>query len=405
MSARTSVAVLALALGLAACTASQESTPGPTAEQAPAHTPAPPSATPESPATPTPSVRPTLLEPERVVSTGDVADWPGDWSPDSRFYVFFRWSADAPCSGESVYAYDTALAREIQLSSEDYCTRDIDPDTVWDDEGRLLFGDGPDGARWEAITLGDEVVRALLETPPPTCIDRDIPLPPALDGLGTRVVRARWAPDESALALALVSEDNADRFEGIRGNTQDLRLFQRLELAVFPADGTGQDDLSLLGTVFDLGPDSGHEDEDCPGTHLRWSDDGRYLITSLGPFVYDSLTGEALLAPEEPTSGPLNPNLRWSPDDRRVADDRILLDLPSGEQDTLPGILPGFDRGFAGNDRLVYITEEGMVAYDIASTSVRRLTDFRLPLFAVAPNGSQLAYTENGDLWLLRLQE
>jgi hypothetical protein len=183
-----------------------------------------------------------------------VADWLGAWSPDSRFYVFFRWSADAPCTGESIYVYDVKLEREIPISSEDYCLREIDPDQIWEGDSTLLFGDGPDGRRWEAITLGDEIVRAPLDGPPEGCHDRDFPLPPALASLNAS--RARWSPDESLLAVAVVPEDEAYRFDDIPGNRSDLKLFQRFDLVVFPAGGQSEADLRWLGPIFDLGPDS-----------------------------------------------------------------------------------------------------------------------------------------------------
>jgi hypothetical protein len=121
--------------------------------------------------------------------------------------------------------------------------------------------------------------------------------------------------------------------------------------------------------------------------------------------VYDVATGEALLAPEGPNAGPLGPNVRWSPDDRRVADDQLLLDLRSGDQHAPPGILLGFDRGFAGNDRFVYVTESGLAEYDIANQSARQLTDFRQAIFLVAPDGSRLVYAEDGDLWMIHLTD
>jgi hypothetical protein len=313
----------------------------------------------------------SLVEPQRVV-TRDVADWPGAWSPNSRFYIFFRWRGSAPCSGESVHAYDVNLERDIRLSSDDY------------------------------ITLGDEVVRTPLEGPPPTCVDRDIPLPPVLEGLP--VSRARWSPDESLLAVATVPDDDAYRFEDIPGNREDLLLFQRLDLAVFPADGLDKNDLQRLGPIFDLGPDSARE-EDCPGTQIRWSEDGQAIISSMGPVIFDARSGEPILAPDGPNAGPLGPNRRWSPDDWRVVDDQRLLDLRSGKQHTPPGILPGYDRGFAGNERLIYVNETGLGEYDITTESAQQLTDFRLAIFVVAPDGGRLAYADDGDLWMIDLSD
>lgn len=403
-------AAILCGLALAACVAppgEPDSDQAPTPIQ-PSLAPATPGAAPEqAPSAALAATPAALLEPLRVVGTGDVADWPGDWSPDGRFYVFFRWSEDAPCSGETVHAYDTVLAREIPISSPDYCAKDVDPNAIWEDDSTLIFGDGPDRGRWEAITLGDEVVRTVLAESPPACVDRGIPLPPALDGLA--VSRARWSPDEGLLAIAVVPDDETYRFEDIPGNRPDLRLFQRLDVALFPADGTSEAELRWLGPVFDLGPDSlnpdGESEEDCPGTQIRWSDDGRSLISSMGPVVYDAQTGEALLAPDGPNAGPLGPNVRWSPDDWRVADDSILLDLRSGQQHAPPGILPGYDRGFAGADRFIYVNDVGLAAYDVGSRSTRQLTAFPLAIYVVAPDGRHVAYADDGDLWLIPLPE
>lgn len=399
MSVKPGLHTLALAIGLAACSpgASTPISPAPTGQptqQVVTRAPAPPP-------TATPAA---LLEPARIVE-GDVADWPGSWSPDSRFYVFFHWREDLPCTGEVVYAYDFEQGHEIRLSSEDYCATNVDPDQIWDGESTLFFGDGPGGMRWEAITLGDEVTRQPLPEPPPTCVDRDIPLPPALAGLET--ARARWSPDEDLLALALVPQDDTYRFGDIPGNQPDLTLFQRLDLVIFPSDGSSQADLQPLGPIFDLGPDAlGPEDtreEGCPGTHIRWSDDGQIVTSSIGPFVYTA-AGDAWLAPEGPNAGPLGPNLRWSPDDRRLADDQRLLDLPSGQLFEPPGILPGFDRGFAGPDTLIYVNDTGLAAFSVESRATHQLTGFRKGTFVVSPDGSILVYAGGGDLWALDLR-
>ena len=200
----------------------------------------------------------TLLRPEQVVSSGDVADWPGGWSPDGRFYVYFRFDVEAGCSGETVYAYDVKLKRDILISSEDYCTRSVDPDAIWDGDSVLLFGNGPDGSRWEAITLDDEVQRVELDGPPPSCIDRAYPVPDVLSDY--EVIRTRLSPDEIRLAVAITPDDESYRFDDISGNRPDLQLFQRLDVAVIPIGSTNVNDLQLLGPVFDLGPDAQREE-------------------------------------------------------------------------------------------------------------------------------------------------
>lgn len=125
----------------------------------------------------------------------------------------------------------------------------------------------------------------------------------------------------------------------------------------------------------------------------------------MGPVIYEVAGGDAILAPDGPNAGPLGPNIRWSSNDWLVADDRLLLDLRSGAQHILPGILPGYDRGFAGSEKLIYVSEAGLNEYDVVSQSVRQLTDFRLAVFVVAPDGSALVYADDGDLWMIRLHD